>query len=347
MKKYKGSGLTPLFYSEISSSYMLYDIFKNQEQIILQLIKELFDLLPEKIIVERERAYPKKGSIDIFIEFMNAGKKHALLIEVKVHDYQSATDGQIGTYYNAVVEDGVYDEVYFIYLTQFTEENDFKGIAAPKTIDEAKKGKELIKERFVHISWEQMHTFLAKYYELLMEEQQLIVSLNRQWILQQCETDMESNKIDVGERGLEDYFFDVKIDIRSSLPYGTEVCENKRQIWRIDISKLEEKQLDAVLDVIKTYSKSNAVNKIKQYKTEELTLQGAKDFLMQMAQRIEDWKLLSFYSKLFLLTEKTSYLKFYGTGTRGFSIKLEIQGKGEISLCTIYRNKTIDFSLKR
>jgi len=40
-------------------------------------------------------------------------------------------------------------------------------------------------------------------------------------------------------------------------------------------------------------------------------------------------------------------LKFNGTGTRGFSIKLEIHGKHEISLCTIYRNKTIDFSLKR
>lgn len=347
MKKYSGSGLTPLFYSEISSSYMLYDIFKNQKQIILQLIKEQFNLLPDKIIVERERAYPKKGSIDIFIEFMNAGKKHALLIEVKVHDYLSATEGQISRYYNAVVEDSVYDEVYFIYLTQFTVDNDFKGIATPKTIDEAKKCKELIKERFVHISWQQMHIFLNKHFEILTEEQQLIVSLNRQWILQQCEAALESNKIDVGERGLEDYFFDIKIDIRSRLPFGSEISENKRQIWRVDTSTLEEMQLDAVLDVIKIHSESNAVNKIKQYKTEELTLQGAKDFLMLMAQSIEDWKLLSFYSKLFLLAEKLSYLKFNGTGTRGFSIKLEIQGKGEISLCTIYKNKTIDFSLKR
>ena len=66
-----------------------------------------------------------------------------------------------------------------------------------------------------------------------------------------------------------------------------------------------------------------------------------------MAQNTEEWKLLSFYTKLFNLTEKVSYLKFYGTGTKGFSIKLEIKGKSEISLCTIYRNKTIDFSLKR
>lgn len=347
MKRYNGIGLTPLFHSEISSSYMLYDIFKNQEQIILQLIKEQFNLIPEKITVERERAYPKKGSIDIFIEFVKAGKRHALLIEVKVHDYLSATDGQISTYFNAVIEDSVYDEVYFIYLTQFTAKDDFKGIAIPKTIDESKKGKELIKERFVHMSWEEMHTFLNKYYGILTEEQQLIVSLNRQWILQQCKIDLESNKIDVGERALEDYFFDLKIDIRNCLPFGNEVSENKRQIWRIDTSILEEKQLDTILEVISRYIMSDAVNKIKQYKTEELTLQGAKDFLAQMAQSTENWKLLSFYSRLFLLAEKRSYLKFNGTGSRGFSIKLEIQVKGEISLCTIYRNKTIDFSLKR
>jgi len=334
MRKYNGSGLTPLFHSEISSSYMLYDIFKNQEQITLQLIKEKFNIMPDKTIVDRERVYPKKGSIDIFIEFLNSGKKYALLIEIKVHDYLSATDDQIITYYNVAIEDGTYDEVYFIYLTQFTGKNDFQGIATPKTIDEAKKGKELIKERFKHMSWEQMHNFLANYYEKLTEEQQLIVSLNKQWILQKCRADLEINKIDVGERGLEDYFFDQKIDLRKGLPFGNEIYENKRQIWRINASTLEEEQLDAVLDVIGTYTESNTVNKIKQYKTEELTLQGAKDFLMQLAQSAEEWKLLSFYSKLFRLAEKASYLKFHGTGTRGFSIKLEIQGKGEISLCT-------------
>lgn len=347
MKEYKGSGLTPLFYSEISSSYMLYDIFKNQVQVPVRLIKEFFGLFPEKINVDRERTYPRKGSVDVFIEFINEGKKHALLIEVKVHDYLSATEGQIGTYYNAAVEDGIYDEVYFIYLTQFTEEKDFKGIAVPGTIDEAKKGKELIKEKFLHISWEQMHVFLEGCHELLTEEQQLIVSLNRQWILQQCKTDLENNKVDVGERGLEDYFSDVKTDIRSSLPFGHEVSENKRLIWRIDMSELNEKQFEAILDVIKIYSESNAVNKMKRYKTEESTLMGAKDFLMQISQSVEEWKLLPFYSKLFLIAENTDHLKFYGTGTKGFSIKLEIPGKGEISLCTIYRNKIIDFSIKR
>lgn len=100
MNEYNGSGLTPLFYSEISSSYMLYDIFKNHEMIVSDLIEKYFNVVPERINVDRERSYPKKGSIDIFIEFMTGTKKHALLIEVKVHDYLSATDGQISTYYN-------------------------------------------------------------------------------------------------------------------------------------------------------------------------------------------------------------------------------------------------------
>lgn len=42
MKEYNGSGLTPLFYSEISSSYMLYDIFENCRQIIFELIHDYF-----------------------------------------------------------------------------------------------------------------------------------------------------------------------------------------------------------------------------------------------------------------------------------------------------------------
>lgn len=347
MKEYNGSGLTPLFYSEISSSYMLYDIFKSHKQIAIELIKELFHLQPEEIIVDRECPYHKKGSIDIFIDFSHNGQRNALLIEVKVHDYLSATDGQISTYYKAVDEDGAYAKVYFLYLTQFTQENDFQGIATPKTIDEAIKGKELIKDQFLHITWNQMHTFLAKHNGIMTDEQKLIVSLNRRWISQQCATDLENNKMDVGERGLEDYFPDLKIDIKEYLPFGTEVYENKRRIWRLDIASLEQEQCDAVFNVIKAHSESNAVNKLKQYKTEELTLQAAKDYLTQMAQSIGDWKLISFYANLFLLADKTSFLKLNGTGARGFSIKLEIQGKGEISLCTIYRNKTIDFSLKR
>ena len=171
IKNYTGIGLIPLFYSEISSNYILYDIFKDHKEIITNLIKNYFNLCPEKIILARERQYSGEGSIDIFAEFMLKDKKYALLVEIKVHDYISAKGGQISTYYNAVIEDGVYDGIYFIYLTQFTEQNDFTGIATPKSIKEAKNGKDLIKEKFVHILWEQMHTFLNQYNELFTDEQ--------------------------------------------------------------------------------------------------------------------------------------------------------------------------------
>ena len=141
MKNYKGIKLTPLFYSEISSSYILYDIFKNHKHILVYLIENHFKLQPEKIIIERELRYSGEGSIDIFIEFMIADKKYALLIEVKVHDYISTKEGQINNYYNAIIEDGVYEGVYFIYLTQFTEAIDFDGIATPKSINEARRDK--------------------------------------------------------------------------------------------------------------------------------------------------------------------------------------------------------------
>jgi len=347
MKDYSGLRLTPLFYSEISSSYMLYDIFENHRDILSKFVEQTFNVVPEIKFIQRERQYPQKGSIDIFIEFIHSGKEKALLIEVKVHDYLSVTYGQIGTYYNAVMEQGVYDEVYFIYLTQFTTENDFTGIVAPKTLDEASRGKQLIKDRFAHLSWEQMHSFLDRFLDKLTEEQRLIVSLNKQWIQEKCKADLESNKIEVGERGIEDYFVGVNIDIRQRLNFGKEVSENKRQILRIYTSNLDEQQLDSVFGVINILSASSAVNKTKKYPTEEQTLVGAKEFLTEMAHNAGDWKILSFYAKLFMFIEMTSYLKFNGTGTRGFSIKLEIQGKGEISLCTIYRNKTIDFSLKR
>lgn len=347
MKKYNGEGLKPLFYSEISSSYMLYDIFDRNKIIASELIKKVFNISAEVQNVRREHSYKQKGSVDIFIDFINEGKKSELLIEVKVHDYLSATDGQISTYYNAAIEDNKDKQVYFIYLTQFTKKDNFECFVSPKTIEEAIKGESLIKQNFAHISWQDIHTILEKYYEVMTDEQKLIVSLNRQWITYKCRADLEDNKINTGDRGIEDYFFDVNIDIQNKLNFGRMISKNNRQIWTIDLSILEEKQLDLVLEVIKSFSQSEAVNKVKKYKTEEATIEAAGTFLEKMLSSPKEWKLLSFYSRLFALVENTTYLKFNGTGTRGFSIKLEIENNGEISLCTIYNNKTIEFSLKR
>jgi len=81
-------------------------------------------------------------------------------------------------------------------------------------------------------------------------------------------------------------------------------------------------------------------------KTEEQTLEAAVGFLTEMAAN-KEWLLLRFYAGLFRLASEMSHLRLNGTGTRGFSIKLEVLDKGEISLCTLYRNKTVDFSMKR
>lgn len=157
----------------------------------------------------------------------------------------------------------------------------------PKTIDEAINGQCLIKQNFAHISWEDMHTFLEKYYDFMTEEQKLIVSLNRQWIIEKCKVDFKNN----------------------------------RQIWTIDLSRLEEKQLDLVLEVIKSFSQSEAVNKLRKYKTEESTIEAARKFLEKMLLNPDEWQLVGFYSRLFALIENTTYLKFNRKGIRGFSIK--------------------------
>ena len=347
MQDLSGSGLTPLFHSEITSSYMLFDIFHSHPDVARQLINEIFGIMPENILVQRERAYPKKGSIDVFIEFTSGGERSALLIEVKVHDYLSATGDQIQTYFNAVVADGSYANVFFIYLTQFNEKTAFIDCAAPRTIDEARKGRALIGSRFVHVSWPEMHAFLSGFVPQLTEEQRLMVELQRTWITAQSNADLEENRVDVGIRPLSEYFPDITTDIRILLPFGREVSENRRQIWRVDVAVLDSKGMDTLLTTIGQYIGSARVNRLKQYPTADVTLRAARDFLAELAQGEGDWLSLSFYARLFDLIERCSYVKFNGTGGRGFSIKLDVQGKGEISLCTLNRNRSIDFSMKR
>ena len=347
MQDLSGSGLTPLFHSEITSSYMLFDIFHSHPDVARQFITNIFGITPENILVQRERAYPKKGSIDVFIEFTLSGEKSALLIEVKVHDYLSATGDQIQTYFNAVVEDGSYANVFFIYLTQFNGKTDFIDCAAPRTIDEARKGRALIGSRFEHVSWQEMHAFLSDFVPQLTKEQRLILDLQSTWIMAQSNSDLEENRIDIGARSLSEYFVDINTDIRVLLPFGRDINENRRQIWRVDLTTLDSDGMDNLLTTIFQYIGSGSINRLKQYSTADVTLRAARDFLSELAQRQDDWLILSFYARLFDLIERCSYVKFNGTGGRGFSIKLDITGKGEISLCTLNRNRSIDFSLKR
>ena len=343
---YNGAGLTPLFYSELSSSHLLYDILDNHPDITTALIKECFGVEAEQVMVTRERSYPKKGSIDIFIEFNENSRKCALLLEVKVHDYLSVTDHQIESYYKAVMEDELYDQVYFIFLTQFNDQVSFENIVKPKSLAEAARGKELIGDRFCHLSWEEMHSFLGKYKSKLNRERRLMLDLQYSWINDKNRADLSGNAVETGERTLEDYFGDIKEALNLLENLGEKFSQNNRLKLRIEISRLSEGQLNDVLEGIKMLSCSEKINRKKRFHAEELTVQAAEEFLRELAINRE-WRLLGFYASLFEFAYKTDYLRFNGTGTSGFSIRVDVEGKGEISLCTLYRNKAIDFSLKR
>lgn len=343
---YDGSGLTPLFHAEISSSHLLYDIFDKHKAVTAAFIKEYYGLEADILLVIREKFYPKKGSIDLFITFNANDRRCALLIEAKVHDYSSVTDYQISTYYQAVSEDQSYDELYFIYLTQFNEKTNFDETVPPKSLVEAARGRELIGERFLHLTWVDVHAFLEKHRAKLSKEQQLMVDLHRSWIVDKGRTDLATNVVETGERSLEDYLGDVSVALTVLEPLRKKVPKKGGLRLRIDLTGLDDAKRDAVLKVIRDLANSESVNRKKQFRTDELTRQAAADFLSEMAVKYE-WDLLRFYTGLFHFAYETSFLRLYGKGTRGFSIKLEVIDKGEISLCTLWRNKLVEFMLRR
>ena len=343
---YDGSGLTPIFHSEISSSHLLFDIFDKHKEVAAAFLREYFGLEAEDLLVFREKSYPKKGSIDLFITFNAHDHRCALLIEAKVHDYSSVTDYQISTYYNAVQEDQSYDDIYFIYLTQFNEKTEFGDALKPRSLVEADRGRELIGDHFLHLTWMDVHAFLEKHWSVLTKEQQLMVDLHRSWIVEKGRTDLATNTVDVGERSLEDYLGDVSQSLAELSDLGEEVKEAGRLKLRIDLTRLNDVERDVVYNAIHSLANSKSVNRKKEYQTDEATLQAVVDFLSELAANYE-WNLLRFYAGIFRLAHETKYLRLYGTGARGFSIRLEVSDKGEISLCTLWRSKQVEFSLRR
>lgn len=339
---YDGKELTPIFHSEISSSHLLFDIFDKRKAATVAFIKEYYDLDVENVLVFREKSYPGKGSIDLFITFDANDLRCALLIEAKVHDYSSVKDHQISTYFDAVSEDQNYDELYFIYLTQFNEKPDDS--AQPRSLVEASRGKELIGDRFLHLTWEDVHTFLEKHRAKLSKEQLLMVDLHRSWIVEKGRTDLAMNVVATGERSLEYYLGDVSEALAVLEPLGEEVLKNKALKLQINLIRLNEVQRDAVLKAIQDLANLESVSRKKEFKTHEQTLEAAINFLSEMAANNE-WSLLRFYAGLFHFAHETSYLKL--NGIADFSIKLEVSHKREISLCRLRRNKRIEFSLRR
>lgn len=351
MEKYDGLKLNPLFYSEISSSSMVYEIFHSHKKIAKEFIEYLFNLTIDKdITVIREKKYPQKGSVDIFLSFNSKGKKTNILIEVKVHDYLSVRPDQIRTYYEAAKEKLSDGNVYFIFLTQFNKNNfpSERKVALPDSIKEFEDSTKIIPEgKIKHINWEEFHKFIESYKDSLPKEYGHILELHKTWITAKSEENIELNIIDVGERDLSDYFSDTHIDIEKELPFGKIYFKDKRKILSVDLEQCNTEQLNKIFNVIKNFADSDNIDKKLKQVTRDDTLLSAKEFLKSLSENEENWHLLSFYSSLFNFVNSTDYLLLYGTGTRGFSIKVNIKRKGIISMCTLWANKKIDFSVKR
>ncbi len=351
MEEYDGLKLKPLFYSEISSSLMLYEIFSHNNFIAKELLNKIFGFQVEQdIAIVREKTYPGQGSVDLFFAFKNNKIKTAVLFEVKVHDYLSVRQRQILNYYAAAKEELGSTEVYFIFLTQFNKENFLPGqnLALPDSIKEYEEAeKEIGDKRIKHLNWMQVHDFISPHKKGLANEYSHILSLHKKWMIAKSEEDLALNTIEVGIRGLSDYFEDVSLDIKKELFFGKVYLKNKRKILTVDLSQAKSDELVKVMETIKAFAASRYIDqKIKQY-TQEPTLSAAKEFLSALVQDEQNWPLLTFYSSLFDYVHNTEYLLLNGTGTRGFSIKVNVKKKGTISLCTLWANKTIEFSIKR
>ncbi|TET10387.1 MAG: hypothetical protein E3J83_00570 [Candidatus Atribacteria bacterium] len=351
LEKYDGLKLRPLFYSEISSSFMVYEIFYNHKIIAKEFIKNFFGLtIDQDITVIREKRYPQQGSVDIFLSFDSKGKKVDVPIEIKVHDYLSVKPDQIRTLYEAAKEELGDDNVYFIYLTQFNRDNILSEskVALPDSIKEFEDSlKEIPKSRLKHLNWEEFHKFVEPYKKSLPKEYVRILELHKTWMTAKSKEDIELNIIDVGIRGLPYYFPDVNIVIEKELPFGKIFIKDKKKILSVDLERCNTERLNKVLDIIKIFADSDNIDRNVKQVTRDDTLLAIRNFLKSLSENEENWHLLSFYSSLFNFVNNTDNLLLYGSGTRGFSIRVNIKRKGNISMCTLWASKKIDFSIKR
>lgn len=346
----EGVSLEPLFHSEISSSYLVYDLLKKNQQIARAFLEWVLGVdFPGEVTVSREKPYPGKGTVDLyFTAELDDGSKARVLVEVKVHDYLSATLGQLETYYRAALEEKA-DDVYLVYLTQLNEKHFSKdwGAAEPNTIKEF-EGIQRVKKTacFRHISWHDFYRFIEPYESELAGEQRQMLQLQKKWMLSKTIRDLENNTVDVGCRDLVE-FFDADLNLVDELPFGKKVSKNRRVNYVINLTDCSEKQLDKTFDVIQKLARSASIDKRPFQETAVETMEGAKVFLAGLVSDESKWGLAAFYSSLFDFAHHLDYLHFNGTGTRGFSLRANIVGRGAVSLCTLWSNGIIEFSIKR
>ncbi|MBC8551732.1 MAG: PD-(D/E)XK nuclease family protein [Candidatus Brocadiales bacterium] len=352
MSNTDGLNYTPLFHSEISSSYLIHEIFNRHDVIAREFLKSFLgiELSTEKVSIEREHSYYPSGSIDLFIRFEFKGRETHVLIEVKVHDYLSASKEQIIRYYDAARKTLDEGDIYFIYLTQFNKKNQPNpdNVSKPPTIEVFEESKDKLGENLIHASWQEFHDFLTPFIDTLSEEERIMVSLQKKWMIAQSKKDLSDNTNTAGQRPLSEYFDDITFDIEKELHFGNKKSFENLTKFVVPLRGRDKSELNDIYQIIVDYSKSDRVNKSRGYQTEPETLTNVKAFLAELAQNENSWLLLYFYTSLFEYIHKTNYLKLNGVGETGLSIKLTIKGKGNISLCRLWlKDDKIEFSLLR
>lgn len=343
---------SPIFHSEISSSYMLYEILKSDKEIANKFISELLEKPVDKELkIHREKKL-STGSIDLFIETRISGRDSKILIECKVHDYLSATPNQITRYYESALDQFPDNDIYFIYLTQFTKENisGFPELSRPPTLDEFDRATKSVKqhERLFHKNWISAHEIICNFSDKLNDELNHIRMIHMEWIKAQCIKDKEEQSFKTGDRDLSSYLPDIEFQIPERLSFGQEKSANRRKIWEINIKTCSRDELKKVVEVVEDLARSNALDPHAVHITPEATENAMQSFINFLIEDSE-WDMATFYINIFALADKLTNLKMNGSGVNAFSILGKVKGKGQISLCTLrIKNKhTIEFGLLR
>lgn len=342
---------TPLFYSEVSSSFMLNEALQNSS-IADDFVGSITGLKPEGTCsVYREKRIGDAGSIDVLIDTRLAGREAVLLVECKVHDYVSTTRDQLSRYYENAREVYPGKDIYLIYLTQFTEASidDASGLLRPPTLEEFERTKRLAEnhERLFHVSWDDVHAIIAKNGDEVSPELSHILSLHKSWMRAKNRQDIQNQSVEPGTRDIKSYLSDIEIDITATLPFGKPRSVSGRENWEINIQKCTMEELAKVYEVVATLASSKELVPHTSSMMEEETRLAATAYLEELTSNNE-WNLLSFYSRLFALAEGTQLLRLNGSGRNGFSILAKVKGKGQISLCTLWtRKQTVEFGMYR
>lgn len=342
---------TPLFYSEVSSSFMLYEALQNS-RIADDFVGKITGLESEgSCSVYREKRIADAGSIDLLVETRLSGRDAVLLVECKVHDYVSTTRDQLSRYYENARDLYQEKDIYLIYLTQFTAASidEESGLQRPPTLDEFDRTKRIAEnhERLFHVSWDDVHAILAISVDELSPELSHIVDLHKNWIRAKNRQDIQNQSVETGTRGIQSYLSDIEIDITEALLFGRTRSGSGRENWEINIAECTPEELMKVYEVMETLSSSTKLVPHSSSETLEETRIAASTFLENLVANNE-WTLLAFYSRLFALAENSQLLRLNGSGTRGFSILAKVKDKGQISLCTLWTKKqTVEFGLYR